>query len=1207
MQKQVAAPDLEPVKLTRSQSRSPLEHVLWSLASLKLTVALMSMAIFLVLAGTVAQVDRDIWYVVREYFRTWWTWIDYSIFFPRSLDLPKALSLPFDIKIPLVFPFPGGFMLGAAMAVNLVAAHAVRFRAQAKGERLYIGCGIIVAGCALTWLVIDRGMHTLDGKALIGFDLLWALMRVAITGLWIGTIYLLTTIRTERYFERYLLVGTGIVLGGLVGWVWFGGIEINPNVMRIAWQLIQSTVAGLVLLMGCAFIFKKRAGIVLLHAGIGLMMANEIVVYGLHEEGVVHIREGSSANYAIDQRNAELAIIDRSPSDHDQVVVVPRSKLEAGGTIQDEQLPFDVEIVEYFINARVGDKSSGEETPADAGKFSKLKILEKPPVSGAAGSAVDIPAAYVKFTDRDGDSLGTYLLSASSSATQKIKVDDDTYDIVLRFKRRYLGYELHLKDFRFDRYLETNTAKNFSSLVRIVDEGNGVDREVMISMNNPLRYRGTTFYQSDWDKEDEKGTYLQAVSNTGWMVPYVGCMIVAIGMLAQFGITLLRFLRRRDKQFTMSPITTRRDKQREVEEKFPASKDKKGSAKSTSSTKTRSGTDWGIIISVVIAALCGLWLLNKARGPQLPDDEMAIHEFGKLPVIYGGRVQPMDTLARTSLRIVSNKQEFVDKYDEKQPAIRWLLDFIADRRAFREHNCLRIDHPEILKRLGLERRKGYLYSMKEFAESADTFYEMIDEVRDKERKSEEFDVVDKRITELKVRFNRIELLTACFHTTSTETKEAFQFEQERRLAFKGRNMIVSVPKQGTNDEWVPYSYANFDQDLQDQVKNVAREMKERGNAPPNVDKVLSRPSDDSVLKLRAIFAAYEAKNASQFEAAIDDYREHLKSLGVDWEPKRTDFEAWMGHFAPFYHSAALYVLAFILVAFYWLSGIKSLNGAAFALLLLTLIIHTLALTARIYISGRPPVTNLYSSALFIGWGCVLVGLVIEAIYRMGIGNAVAAATGFGSLVVAHMLTTEVASHRGDTIGVLQAVLDTNFWLATHVTIITMGYATTFLAGALGISYVTGGHGSTRVTAKVRAEIGRMIYGTVCFSLFFSFVGTVLGGLWADDSWGRFWGWDPKENGALIIVLWNAIVLHARWDGMVRDRGMAVLAIGGNIVTAWSWFGVNELGAGLHSYGFTEGVALVLAVFMITQLIWIGVGCIPTDRWQSFKHEAEEGA
>ena len=126
--------------------------------------------------------------------------------------------------------------------------------------------------------------------------------------------------------------------------------------------------------------------------------------------------------------------------------------------------------------------------------------------------------------------------------------------------------------------------------------------------------------------------------------------------------------------------------------------------------------------------------------------------------------------------------------------------------------------------------------------------------------------------------------------------------------------------------------------------------------------------------------------------------------------------------------------------------------------------------------------------------------------------------------------------------------------------------------------------SMSTQSKKLSTLGKMVYGVLCFAIFFSLVGTVLGGLWADDSWGRFWGWDPKENGAMLIVLWNAVILHARWDKMIRDYGTAVLAMVGNVVTAWSWFGVNELGAGLHSYGFTSGRLLALIVFVAIQMI-----------------------
>jgi ABC-type transport system involved in cytochrome c biogenesis permease subunit len=117
---------------------------------------------------------------------------------------------------------------------------------------------------------------------------------------------------------------------------------------------------------------------------------------------------------------------------------------------------------------------------------------------------------------------------------------------------------------------------------------------------------------------------------------------------------------------------------------------------------------------------------------------------------------------------------------------------------------------------------------------------------------------------------------------------------------------------------------------------------------------------------------------------------------------------------------------------------------------------------------------------------------------------------------------------------------------------------------------------------------------------------VLGGLWADDSWGRFWGWDPKEKGALIIVLWNALVLHARWDKLVKDRGLALLAIGGNIVTSWSWFGVNELGVGLHSYGFTEGVVRALGTFVLYMVFCVLFGLVPLRLWWSDNRSVAAG-
>ena len=252
--------------------------------------------------------------------------------------------------------------------------------------------------------------------------------------------------------------------------------------------------------------------------------------------------------------------------------------------------------------------------------------------------------------------------------------------------------------------------------------------------------------------------------------------------------------------------------------------------------------------------------------------------------------------------------------------------------------------------------------------------------------------------------------------------------------------------------------------------------------------------------------------------------------------------------------------------------------------------------SRMYLQGRPPVTNLYSSAIFVGWGAVLIGLVLERLFRDGIGAACAGMIGFVTLVIAHHLGAN-----GDTLEMMQAVLDSNIWLATHVVVITAGYSAMFLAGMLAVVYVCMGMFTGLLTRETAQTLTRMVYGVLCFATLFSFVGTVLGGIWADQSWGRFWGWDPKENGALLIVLWCAITLHARWGGFIRQRGLMAMAIFGNAITAFSWFGVNMLGVGLHSYGFMDKAFPWLVGFIISQVVLVVASRLPAKFWRSFKN------
>jgi cytochrome c-type biogenesis protein CcsB len=370
--------------------------------------------------------------------------------------------------------------------------------------------------------------------------------------------------------------------------------------------------------------------------------------------------------------------------------------------------------------------------------------------------------------------------------------------------------------------------------------------------------------------------------------------------------------------------------------------------------------------------------------------------------------------------------------------------------------------------------------------------------------------------------------------------------------------------------------------------------------------------------------ALAADKPDEFNAALRDYR----SLLVPAQAKalaKARAEVFFNQMEPFYNAMVIYVLAGLLAIFSWFNLSETLRRSAVWLVGLAFAIHTTGLIYRMVLEGRPPVTNLYSSAIFIGWGACLLGMVLEKFHKNGIGLVTSSGVGFITLIIAHHLALE-----GDTMEMMRAVLDTNFWLATHVVAVTCGYASTFVAGFLGIVYILLGVFTKRLStvlspadatgigfvvggapgalvARRSAQLGenfgksitRMIYGIVCFATLFSFVGTVLGGIWADQSWGRFWGWDPKENGALIIVLWNALILHLRWGGMIRERGLVVCAIGGNIVTSWSWFGVNMLGIGLHSYGFTEAAFKWLMFFVISQLGFILLGLLPEKCWKSF--------
>jgi hypothetical protein len=295
----------------------------------------------------------------------------------------------------------------------------------------------------------------------------------------------------------------------------------------------------------------KRSGIILLHGGVIVLLLGELITGLFSVEARMTIDEGDSSNYVEDSRNYELAVIDRSDPANDLVVSIPGALLRDGETIRDDRLPFTIEVKQYMANSAL-DKDPKQTAPATNGLGLRVRVDPRKEVTGTdTEQASDIPSAYVTLRPKNGgEPLGTYLVSLWFSAAfkvppQTVVVDGKTYGIDLRFRREYKPYKLRLIEFRFDRYPGTEIAMNFSSLVRLIDPELGADREVLIRMNEPLRHRGETFYQSSFDKDTEKATVLQVVRNPGALLPYVACGMVFFGMLFHFGLHLVGFLGRR--------------------------------------------------------------------------------------------------------------------------------------------------------------------------------------------------------------------------------------------------------------------------------------------------------------------------------------------------------------------------------------------------------------------------------------------------------------------------------------------------------------------------------------------------------------------------------------------------------------------------------------------------------------------------------------
>jgi ABC-type transport system involved in cytochrome c biogenesis permease subunit len=607
-------------------------------------------------------------------------------------------------------------------------------------------------------------------------------------------------------------------------------------------------------------------------------------------------------------------------------------------------------------------------------------------------------------------------------------------------------------------------------------------------------------------------------------------------------------------------------------------------------------------LPLILTVLVLLWLGAGLRPPRVPEG-INTKGFGQLPVLLNGRTQPMDSVARNSLLVLRGKQTVPVEGGKTLQAIDWFLEVVFKPDQADTRQVFRIDHPDLRGMLKLSPEEKF-FSFTQFQTNLMDLgreAERIDTEKVKSESQNPFEKAVMRLHQNVILYRRIKN-TLKHETTADFAAElkAYQAavepgvkavrDREAGKEFDQKAFDTIVDHLQRYDQMARFGYAlvvpsGSPNHTRDDWMNVGTSLMEAARG----GKVL-----EPVLAYAEMASAYHAGEPARFNSSLSKYQQWLLDHQYQPEVAKGGNEHYFNHFEPFYKSSAIYVLAFILACASWFNQSEPFRRSALYLLILTALVHTSGLIYRMVLEGRPPVTNLYSSAVFIGWGICILGIAIEFFYRNAIGSVVASMGGFTTLIVAHNL-----SLGGDTMEMMRAVLDTNFWLATHVVVVTLGYSASFLAGFLAMLYVLRGVLTTSLTEQMATALSRMVYGIICFATLFSLVGTVLGGIWADQSWGRFWGWDPKENGALMIVIWNAVYLHARWGKICTEKSLMAIALFGNVITAFSWFGVNMLGIGLHSYGFMDAAFKWLLIFDISQLIFIGMALLPLSYWRSF--------
>lgn len=511
-----------------------------------------------------------------------------------------------------------------------------------------------------------------------------------------------------------------------------------------------------------------------------------------------------------------------------------------------------------------------------------------------------------------------------------------------------------------------------------------------------------------------------------------------------------------------------------------------------------------------------------------------------LPVQDAGRVKPFDTFAKETLELVYGKKKYKPKEDAESIAAHWVvLTWMLSPESWISRPLFEVKHHDVLKQLGLPIDKKYF--------TGDELF-----------KSEKFgnlmqDLQNKRETK--------EKLTPYFQALQRIENQFFIF---REMAAGRLLKVYPIPAQ---DAWL--SVAELPAEAQPAFLEISKSV-----ANYLGQKIEQNVADSEKTKV--------AEALDKSVLAFEDLA--MKSAADKYDAiKKVRTEVVYNDLHPFRWAYIFYLLSALVLLFIWIRNSQKGMGVAWLLLGVGFFLHTAGFAFRIYLSERPPVSNMYETVIWASWGAIVFSIILELIYKFRILILGGSLVGLFALIVADSAPAIL----DPSLQPLEAVLRSNYWLIVHVMTISISYAAFMLAFGLGdIGLVYHVLGAKKHEDKIQ-KITTGVYRAMQIGVAFLAPGIILGGVWADYSWGRFWGWDPKETWALIVLLGYIIVLHARLVGWLKNFGMIASGVITFSLVLMAWYGVNfVLGAGLHSYGFGAGGVEYVAVFVTLHFLFV---------------------